>query len=132
MEGGNDMLPFGVCQRERLVSWLRGLRDRLLQVADRNLKRRAGGENNRTFDDVLQFPDVARPGVASQCLHGRQWNSLDPPTDPSGESLGKMAHQSQDVLSALAERRQQERDHIEAVIEVAAKAAIGQPSPRRA
>ena len=103
----------------------RDLRGRRLQVAEGNLQRRAGGEDDRALDDVLQLADVARPGVANQGLHDRGRDGLDPPAHPPGELLGEMADQPRDVVAALAQRRQHEREHVQAVVEVAAEAAVG-------
>src|SRR5208283_2205650 len=96
-----------------------------LQVDQRDLKRRAGGEDDRAFDDVLQLPDIARPGVAHQGLHDRGRDRLDPPAHAPGEPLGKMADQRRDVVAALAQGRQHQWEHVQAVVEVTAEAAVG-------
>src|SRR5437016_14659723 len=57
-----DVPPFGVCQGDRLPGRHVSLRGRGLQVAERDPERRARGENDRPFNDVLHLPDVARPG----------------------------------------------------------------------
>jgi hypothetical protein len=85
---------------------------------------RAGGEDHRALDDVLQLPHVARPGVANQGVHDRRWDGLDPPAHPPGEPLGEMAHQTRDVLRAIAQGRQHEREDVQAVVEVTAEAAV--------
>ncbi len=58
-------------------------------------------------------------------MHDGGWDGLDPPAHPPGELLCKMAHQRRDVLGALAQRRQRDREHVQAVVEVAAEAAVG-------
>ena len=41
----------------------------LLQLSHRRLQHRTGRDNHRALDEVLQFPDVARPMIARQRLH---------------------------------------------------------------
>ena len=128
-QDAEDVLPLGVGQRDR-----RGGRRRRpataagLQVAERDLQRRARREDDRALDDVLQLADVARPGVAHQGVHDRGRDGLDLPAHPPGEPLGEMADQQRDVVAALAQRRQHDREDVQAVVEVAAEAAVGRPS----
>ena len=80
-----------------------------VKVAEGDLQRRAGGEDDRALDDVLQLADVARPGVARQGIHDRGRDGFDPPAHAAGELLGEMAHQSRDVVAALPQGRQHHR-----------------------
>jgi hypothetical protein len=56
-------------------------------------------------------------------MRGR--DSLDAPTHASGELLGKMAHQSWDVVAALPQGRQHERRDVQPIEEIFAEAALG-------
>ncbi len=46
---------------------------------------------------------------------------LEPPPDPKGEFLQEEHRQQRDVLGALAERRESDREHAEAVVQVFAE-----------
>src|SRR5215813_11230269 len=47
------------------------------------------------------------------------------PAHPPREPLGEMAGKHRDVLGALAQGRQHDREYVQAIVEVAAKAAVG-------
>ena len=93
-----------------------------------NLKRRARREDHCALDDVLQLPDVARPRIVHQGLHDGGRDGLDPPAHPPGELLSEMADQPRDVVTAFSQRRQHDREDVQAVVEVFAEAAVGDHS----
>ena len=86
-----------------------------------DLERRTGREDDGTLEDVLQLADVARPGYAMS-------RRSVPGSIPSnrlpiraGELVEEELHQERDVLGALAERRELDREDAEAVVEVLAE-----------
>jgi hypothetical protein len=82
----------------------------------RNLELRAGRENNRTFDDVLQLADVGRSGVADQRVHGRRRDGFDPLAHPPGELLGEVADQRRDAVGPLPQGWQHDGEHVQSVV----------------
>src|SRR5262249_40717737 len=68
----------------------------LFELRQRNLKFRRAGKDNRAFDDVLHLPDIARPGIANQRLHGRIRNGFDSPAHLPREPLGEMTGKHRD------------------------------------
>ena len=82
-------------------------------------------KNHGTFDDVLHFPHVARPGIPDQRVHDFRWNAFDSSADALRELLGEMTNQQRNVVATLAQRRQQDREHVQAIEKVAAKLAVG-------
>jgi hypothetical protein len=60
-----------------------------------------------------------------QGVHDRGRNGLDPPPHPPGEALREVADQPRDVLGPLPQRRQHDGEHVQAVVQVGAKGAVG-------
>src|SRR5262245_45610917 len=89
-----------------------------LEVAEGDLQRRTGGEDDRALDDVLQLAYVPRPGVAHQGVHDRRRDGLDLPAHSPGEMLSEMADQQRDVTAAFAQGRKDERENVQSVVEV--------------
>ena len=79
----------------------------------------AAAEQGGAFHGVAQFADVARPGVVFQAIGhggGKARAAL-------GESGDELAGQRQDVLAPLAQRRDVQFHHVEAVEQVFAETA---------
>src|SRR5262249_15596385 len=88
-----------------------------------DLDRSAVGEHHRALDRVLELADVARPGMGLEridCGLAEDDPSAAPdlPRDPFGEGL----RQREDLLDAIAERRDPERHPIESIVQIAAEA----------
>src|SRR3546814_18303065 len=82
-----------------------------------------GIERGQTADQILQFPHIARPAVATDALHrfgcdrfGRQ--AL------RSRLVEEVAHQIGDILAALAQWRQAQRHDIQAIEQILAKQAL--------
>src|SRR5262249_7260041 len=77
------------------------------------------GEDERAPDLVLELPHVARPRERAEALHGGLRHR-------GGTSLPMLCHQApheeRDIARALTERWDAQRDDVEAVVEVLAKA----------
>src|SRR5579864_752527 len=84
----------------------------------------AGAEDDGALDHIAQFADVARPGVLDQRFHGFRGNSIDLLPHPRREILHEIADQHGDILAALAQRRDDEREDVEAVIQIHAELLI--------
>ena len=73
IEGAGEKLAFaghqvigqgGRCIRKLDILYGRGAKESF------GVKQRLGTQDARAFDSVLEFPDVARPGIGNQCLLG--------------------------------------------------------------
>ena len=85
-------------------------------------------ENHRSFNDILKFTHVARPGVpAEPChrfmpQHQRRLLQLGP------EMFEKVPREQRDILRAFTEWRQNDRKDVQAVIEIGPEPPLTQSS----
>ena len=94
-----------------------------LQVVAGDL--RAAGQDQRALDHVLQLADVPRPGVGAERGHRR---GVDPAHRLAGAGrvlLQEVLGQMRDVARPIAQRREQDREDVQAVIEILSKRAVG-------
>ena len=82
---------------------------------------RAVGEQRAPLDGVVKLPHVPRPVVRSQPGQGVFAESPDRPVVLLGEALQEVMGQGHEVLTALAQGRQVDADHVEAKVEVLAE-----------
>jgi hypothetical protein len=61
--------------------------------AEAKLQIRPARKNNRTFNDVFQLPDIARPGISRQSSHNGGWHVFDAPSDSGRVAADKMMHE---------------------------------------
>ena len=81
----------------------------------------AGGQHHRPLDVVLQFAHVARPGVILQRLHRGRRHVGHVAVVLLVVDLQEMADQRGNVFAPLAQRRQIDRHHVQAIVEVFAE-----------
>ena len=79
--------------------------DAPVDFRQRDLQQVARGQNHGTFDEVLQFTNVAWPLIAYQRLHGFRRNGVDHPMVPAAEFLDEVADQLRDIFLSLPQRR---------------------------
>ena len=83
------------------------------------------GHQRRLLERIAQLADVARPALARQQFDrvGREAAQRQPaaPSDVFHQHLGQRLQ----VAQALAQWRQPDRQHVQAVVEVGAEAAVG-------
>ena len=104
---------------------MRGLRHRpIAEPRSRHDQLAAGREDDRAFDDVAQLADVSRPGVALQLAQALLRNRLDRLAERPGELVDEGPHQRGDVLDPLAQRRNDDGKHVEAIEEILAKRLV--------
>ena len=84
----------------------------------------AGREDDGALQDVLQLADVPGPSIGDEAPHGLPAHSVDPLADASGELVDQEPHEQRDVLGAVAERRERDREDAEAVVEVFAERLV--------
>ena len=75
------------------------------------------------FGHIMEFPDVARPGVASQEGQGVGGDAGDAAATLDAGLLQKALKDRLDVLGPFTERRQAELIYVEPVVEVEPEAA---------
>lgn len=81
------------------------------------------GQQQKALHDVAQLADIARPGIALQFLDGVLGEGLGLPSVLFGHARGEVRGEGGNVLNALAERRQEERKNVNAVVEILAESA---------
>src|ERR1019366_6294138 len=86
-------------------------------------KRAAARENDGAFDDVSQFADVSGPIVALKLNDAGAGQTRLGTTHFLDREIDEMLCQQLNVIAALAERRNLDRENIQAIIKVFAKAA---------
>jgi len=75
-------------------------------------------QGHAALDDVLQLPDVTREGVAHEQLQGVGGDPLDLLAELPGVFLDEVLHEKRDVLPALAQRGDVDRDHVEPEVQI--------------
>src|SRR2546430_945489 len=82
------------------------------------------GEDHRALDDVLELPHVAGPIVIHQQLHGRRCELPEWLRIFLAIAVQEMRQQKGHIFATLAQRRNLEVNHVQAVIQVFAEAAL--------
>src|SRR5690606_13499155 len=95
---------------------LRSLRQRAIDV-----EHAVARQNDAALDDVLQLPDVARPGVGREPLQDGVGKRCKLPSDLPSKPRGKRLRQLDDVSRTLAQRRYANRKYVQPVVQVFAK-----------
>src|SRR6266849_4817809 len=78
-------------------------------------------KNNRTLHQVLQLANVARPRIPLEGSHGFRRNAVDLLPHAAAKHLHEMRDKSRNVFPALSERRQQDGEDVQTIIQVTAK-----------
>src|SRR5258708_2958508 len=78
-------------------------------------------KNNRAFDQVLQLTNVARPRIPLEGSHGFRRNAVYLLPHAAAKRLHEMRDKGRNVFPALSERRQQDGEDIQTIIQVTAK-----------
>ena len=69
-------------------------------------------QDDRAFDDVLQFTNVARPRILHETLHDRRRNVIDHLADGPALLVGEVRHEKWNVFPSLSQRRHVHRKHV--------------------
>ena len=91
------------------------------QILHVDMEHRRATEDQGALNDILQLPDVARPGVPGQAQGRIRIHGVDAPAEARGVLLHEEMDQQRYVFAALAQRRQPYRKHIEPVEQISAK-----------
>src|SRR5260370_8029181 len=79
------------------------------------------GKEHGTFDQVLQFANVAWPRIRCEGRHRCRRNVLDRAIHLAAINLDKMSHESRNVFATFAQRGQQARNYVQTVTQTPAK-----------
>src|SRR6266478_1384708 len=78
-------------------------------------------KDNRAFHQVLQLANVARPRIPLEGSHGFRRNAVDLFPHAAAKHLHEMRDKSRNVFPALSERRQQDGEDVQTIVQVTAK-----------
>ena len=81
--------------------------------------------DHQALDHVAQLAHVARPRIAHHHFKRPVGKFLGLPAVGSGVTVQKILREHGHVLDALAQRRNHERNHVQAVKQILAKAIAG-------
>src|SRR4029077_16630502 len=84
--------------------------------------RGSGGEEDAALDSVIEFADVAGPGMLVQELHGHRIETGDVFAIALGVAAEEMMREEIDIFFALAQRREMDLDGVQAEKEILAEA----------
>ena len=79
------------------------------------------GYQQREMDDVLQFADIARPGIAFQRVQGRGGQARRFAVHPLAVQAQEMLGEREDVVGAVPQRRQPHLGNIQPIQQIPAK-----------
>src|SRR6266436_4535093 len=78
-------------------------------------------KDDGAFHQILQLADVARPRIPLEGGHGFRRNAVDLLSHPAAKQLHEMRNKSRNVFPALSQRRQQDWEDIQTIVQVTAK-----------
>ena len=73
------------------------------------------------LDEVLELAHIPRPGPVHQGFHGISGNGVDVPVHVFGILLGEVSHQNGYVFRMISQRRRNDGEDLQPVIQIAAK-----------
>src|SRR5262249_44434802 len=80
-------------------------------------------QNRRSFDDVLQLANVARPRVRAHAIYAARAEALDRFAELASETDRKESDEQTDIRGPLAERRHFDGENIEPVQQIGPKSS---------
>src|SRR4029077_995555 len=95
-----------------------------IQLGHWRAQNRVRRENYGAFNEVLQFADVSWPWVSHQRIHGVRRNYVNSFVHALSVECDEMPHQSRNILSALSQRRDLDREYFQTIIKVFAKGSL--------
>ena len=88
-------------------------------------KPRAGTQNDTPLDGILQLPDIPRPCVCQQFVHLGFRDSLKWFSRLAGVYPKEVVREWRDVFYSIPQRRNNDRKHIQPVVEILPEPAAG-------
>src|SRR5262249_50108223 len=93
----------------------------LLELREGNFEPSSLREDHGPLDEVCELSHVPRPRVAAERLEGLTVYHLDLAVHRTGEALQEATYQGRDVLGSLAQRRDEDGEDVQAMVEVVAE-----------
>jgi hypothetical protein len=90
-----------------------------------NLHDRSAGEDTSTLQDILQFSNVAWPGIGYESVHVLLPYAFEGLRQFALKVLKEMGDDERDVLASLTERRNVDRQDVQSVEEIFPEAMVG-------
>src|ERR1700758_5402015 len=78
-------------------------------------------KDDRAFHQVLQLADVARPRVPLEGSHDFRRYSVDLLAHAAAKELDKMRDKSRNVLPTLSQRRHQDGEDVQTIVQITPK-----------
>src|SRR5262245_8144751 len=82
-------------------------------------------DNDQAFDKVAEFADVAWPGIAKQDFESTVTEFAGAFAVSGAEFVQEMTGEDGDVFLAIAQRRNEEGNDVEAIEKILAETAVG-------
>ena len=95
------------------------------QIEVTRKKRVPVGEDDRAFDAVLQFADIARPSIGLECVQGRGRQRDRLLLEIAAKPIDEVARKKRNIVAALPKWRHGDREHRQSEEEVLSKSARG-------
>src|ERR1700733_6447714 len=119
LQNGQDMPPLHFLKRcQSMPISVCSVQRAGLEVAEWDLERRTLGKDDGSFDYVLQLPDVSRPRVSNERVHGFRRNRVDLPGHSKRKMLREVPHQERDIFRTLAQRGNMDGKDVQPIKEI--------------
>src|SRR6266481_3168113 len=83
------------------------------------------GQNHTSLDEILQLPDVSRPGMVNECLHHFARYPFDLLVQTLRVNPHKMHHEQRNVSAPIAQRRERYGKNVQPVVQIATELILG-------
>src|SRR5450759_3631337 len=107
----------------------RGRRGHAEQPDDVRTDHRAGREHHGALDGVLELADVARPVGGLERFQHARLDAVDPLARALRVLADEMIDQQRDVVAPLAQRRDVDGDHVQAIVQIFLEPAVAHHLP---
>src|SRR5258705_8442551 len=94
------------------------LRDARLEITRRNMEHRASRQNHGSFNDILHFTYVSRPGIVDQRIHGFSRDCVNLPLHIASKILGKVPDQKGNVFCAFPQSRDTNWKYVQSIKQI--------------
>src|SRR5215471_11895369 len=122
-KGAKNMIPLHLGQAAHWHIGF-GMSVERLELGHRGAQYAVRRKDDGSFDEVLQFPNVPWPGVSHQRIDRLGRDIVDSLVHPLSVERGEVPGQLGNVLGALAQSRNVDGKHVQAVEQVLAKCSL--------
>lgn len=96
-----DMFSFDLFEGRPSIR-LATICDVRLEIGRRNMEHRTPRENHCSFNHVLHFTDISRPGIADQCAHGFRRDCVYLLLHFACKMLGEVPNQKRNIFCTFS------------------------------